>query len=125
MFVTQLCFDVPFIGDSMEQTPGLLDSYGSAHRRVQTHGGRFSYLWTYNLYGPPYVMLFWATNDTRLMARCPYTGPKKVSIFRAQPPPTCPRNGASKELGKGPYQSRSIGTVVLCIWAPTSDFNGL
>jgi len=26
-------------------------------------------------------------------ARCHFTGPKKVSISRAQPPPTCPRNG--------------------------------
>jgi hypothetical protein len=24
------------------------------------------------------------------------SGPKKVSIFRAQPPPTCPRNGSAR-----------------------------
>ncbi len=40
------------------------------------------------IYGPMiYTRLFWATRGTRLTARCPFTGPKKVSIARAQPPP--------------------------------------
>jgi hypothetical protein len=34
----------------------------------------------------------WAPNGTRLSARCRFKGPKKLSISRAQPPPTCPRN---------------------------------
>jgi hypothetical protein len=37
--------------------------------------------------------VFWAQNATRLSARCYFTGPKKLSISRAQPPPTCPSNG--------------------------------
>ncbi len=39
------------------------------------------------LYEPAQV--FWAPNGTRLSARCYFTGPKKLSIYRAQPPPTC------------------------------------
>jgi hypothetical protein len=34
--------------------------------------------------------VFWAPNGTRLSARCHFRGPKKLSISRAQPPPTCP-----------------------------------
>jgi hypothetical protein len=33
---------------------------------------------------------------TCLTARCHFTGPKKVSISRAKPPPACPRNGFSR-----------------------------
>jgi hypothetical protein len=33
---------------------------------------------------------FYVPNGTRLSARCHFTGPKKLSISRAQPPPTCP-----------------------------------
>ncbi len=32
-------------------------------------------------------------NGTRLSARCHFTGSKKLENFRAQPPPTSPRNG--------------------------------
>jgi hypothetical protein len=32
-----------------------------------------------------------ALNSTRLTARCHFTGPKKFSISRLQPPPACPR----------------------------------
>jgi hypothetical protein len=39
------------------------------------------------------ISKFWAPNDTHLSARCHFTGPKKLSISRAQPPPTYPRNG--------------------------------
>ncbi len=38
----------------------------------------------------------WARNGTRLTAGCHFTGPQKVSIPRAQPPPTCPRNGFAR-----------------------------
>ncbi len=38
-------------------------------------------------------VLYKFTNSTRLSARCHFTGTKKVSISRAQPTPTCPRNG--------------------------------
>jgi hypothetical protein len=34
-------------------------------------------------------MVFWASNGTRLSALCHFTGPKKLSISMAQPPPTC------------------------------------
>ncbi len=37
--------------------------------------------------------VFGAPNDARLLARCHFTGPKKLSISRAQPPPICPRKG--------------------------------
>ncbi len=41
--------------------------------------------------------LFWAPNHgTRRTARCHFTGPKKVSISRAQPPPTCPCNVSAR-----------------------------
>ncbi len=43
--------------------------------------------------GPWKSRVFWAPNGTLLSARCYFTGPKKLSISRAQPPPTCPRNG--------------------------------
>ncbi len=33
---------------------------------------------------------------TRLTARCHFTGPKKVSISRTQPPSTCPRNRSAR-----------------------------
>ncbi len=32
---------------------------------------------------------------THLLARCHFTGLKKLSISRAQPPPSCPCNGAT------------------------------
>ena len=37
--------------------------------------------------------VIWAPNGTRLSARCHFTGPKKLSNSRAQPPPNSPRNG--------------------------------
>jgi hypothetical protein len=40
--------------------------------------------------------LFWAPNGTPLTARCHFTGSKKVSISRAQPPPTCFCNGFAR-----------------------------
>jgi hypothetical protein len=40
--------------------------------------------------------VFWAPNSTRLSAWCHFTGPKKLSISRAQPPPTCPCNGYAR-----------------------------
>jgi hypothetical protein len=39
---------------------------------------------------------FWAPNGTHLTARFHFTGPKKVSISRAQPPPTCPPNVSAR-----------------------------
>jgi hypothetical protein len=35
-------------------------------------------------------------HGTRLSARCHFTGPKKLSNSRAQPPPTFPRNGSAR-----------------------------
>ncbi len=40
--------------------------------------------------------VFWAPNGTRLSARCHFTGPKKLSNSRAQPPPTSPRHGYAR-----------------------------
>ncbi len=40
--------------------------------------------------------VFWAPNGTCLSARCHFTGPKKLSNSRAQPPPTCPCNGYAR-----------------------------
>jgi hypothetical protein len=40
--------------------------------------------------------VFWAPNGTRLSARCHFTGPKKLSNSRAQPPPTSPHNGYAR-----------------------------
>jgi hypothetical protein len=48
---------------------------------------------------------FWAPNSTRLSARSHFTGPKKLLISRAQPPPTCPPNGCCPIKSMGPYKS--------------------
>ncbi len=40
--------------------------------------------------------VFRAPNGTRLSARCNFTGPKKLSNSRAQPPHTSPRNGYAR-----------------------------
>ncbi len=40
--------------------------------------------------------VIWAPNGTRLSAGCRFTGPKKLSISRAQPHPTGPRNGYAR-----------------------------
>ncbi len=53
----------------------------------------------------------WAPNGTRLSARCPFTGPKKLSISRAQPPPTCPSNVCcphQKHYARGRINHRCI-----------------
>jgi hypothetical protein len=46
--------------------------------------------------GPWNSRVFWAPICTRLSARCHFTGPKKLSNYRAQPPPTYPRNGYAR-----------------------------
>jgi hypothetical protein len=46
-----------------------------------------NYLGKWEGVGPWKSRLFWALNGTRLTARCHFTGPKKVSISMAQPPP--------------------------------------
>jgi hypothetical protein len=57
-------------------------------------------LWTKRKHGVPtfllndYLEIATNKNCTRLSARCHFTGPKKVSISRAQPLPTCPCNGS-------------------------------
>jgi hypothetical protein len=53
----------------------------------EVYGKSFSYV---------HLGFFWAPYGTRLTARCHFTGPKKVSISRAQPPPACPRNGSAR-----------------------------
>jgi hypothetical protein len=52
-----------------------------------------------SLIRPCTSQVFWAPKDTRLSARCHFTGPKKLEICRAQPPPTCPRNGSEGDFG--------------------------
>jgi hypothetical protein len=47
-------------------------------------------------------------NGTRLSAQCNSTGPIKLSISRAQPSPTCPRNGSARienHYAHGTYKS--------------------
>jgi hypothetical protein len=51
------------------------------------------YLGKWEGVGPWKSRVFWAPSGTRLSARYHFTGPKKLSISRAQPPPTCPHNG--------------------------------
>jgi hypothetical protein len=54
-----------------------------------------------------FISTFWAPNSTRLMARCHFTGPKKVSISRANPLPLAfvMDLHASKTLRTGPHKS--------------------
>jgi hypothetical protein len=69
-----------------------------------------SYLCTFDLYS--LTQLFWPLNETRLSARCHFTGPKKVSISRPQPPPTCLHNGCclhQKHYSRGCIIHRCIG----------------
>jgi hypothetical protein len=50
--------------------------------------------------------LFWAPNGTRPTARCYFTGPKKVSISKAQPLPLAlVMDFPASTLHTGPYQS--------------------
>jgi hypothetical protein len=42
------------------------------------------------------LKFFWAPNGTRLLVRCHFTGPKKLSNSRARPPPTSPHNGYAR-----------------------------
>jgi hypothetical protein len=53
------------------------------------------------------ILTFWITFGTRITAQCYFTWPKKVSFSRAQPSPTCPRNGFDliKAIHTGPYKS--------------------
>ena len=63
--------------------------------------------------GPWKSRLFWSPNGTRLTARCHFTGLKKVSISRAQSPPTCPRNGCcphQKHYAQGRINHRCINS---------------
>ena len=56
--------------------------------------------------------VFWAPNGTRLSARCHFTGPKKLSISRFQPCPTCPSNGCcphQKHYARGRMNHWCIG----------------
>jgi hypothetical protein len=68
--------------------------------------------------------IFWAPNGTCLSARCHFTVPKKLSISRAQPPPTCPCWGlpASKAFAQGCINHRCIG--VFYVQEHTGDFIG-
>jgi hypothetical protein len=61
----------------------------------------------------------WAPNGIRLWDQCHFTGPKKLSIFRAQPPPTCPRTwicAHPKHYAQGCINHRCIVTI----YAPLS-----
>ena len=42
------------------------------------------------------ILSFWVPNGTHLSAQCHFTRPKKLSISRAQPPPTSTRNGYAR-----------------------------
>ncbi len=64
-----------------------------------------------------YSSLFWAPNGTRLSARCHFTGPKKVSISRAQPPFTCLRNWCcphQKHYAQGHINHRCMNSYFVC-----------
>jgi hypothetical protein len=59
-----------------------------------------SLLWTYDLYGPVYVMLLIRANPLRrhvgrgwALENENFLGPKKVEKSRAKPPHTCQSNG--------------------------------
>ncbi len=55
----------------------------------------------------------WASNGTRLSARCHFTGLQKLSISRAQPAPTCPGNGCcphQKQYARGRIYHRCINS---------------
>ncbi len=64
-----------------------------------------------------YAPMIYSANGTRLTARCHFTGLKKLSNSRAQPPPTCPRNGAARIHNH--YAKRRINPRC------KGDFNGL
>ncbi len=62
------------------------------------------------------ICFFLAQNGTHLSARCHFTGPKKLSISRAQPPPTCPSNGCcphQKHYARGRINHRYINSYSL------------
>ncbi len=71
-------------------------SEGAVLERENIRGGRVEGVEGYVTGGPWKSRVFWAPNRTRLSARCHFTGPKKLSISRAQPPPTCPRNVSAR-----------------------------
>jgi hypothetical protein len=53
----------------------------------------------------------WGPNGTRLSARCHFSSPKKLSISRTQPPPTCPSNRCcphQKHYAQGRIDHRCI-----------------
>ncbi len=54
---------------------------------------------------PENLNFFRLTWQAGLTARCNFTGHKKVSISRVQPPPTCPRNGFAR------IKSTSYGAI--------------
>ncbi len=66
---------------------------------------------------------------SRLKARCHFAGPKKVSISRNQPSPTCPRNGfaSTKSITySGHINHRSISTgELLFTKSDVKDHRGL
>jgi hypothetical protein len=84
--------------------PGNLDFFGSVKwHRADRH--------------------FWAPNGTRLSARCHFAGPKKLLIFRAQSPPTCPTNGCclhQKHYAWGRINHRCINSYKTLAYTDTS-----
>jgi len=71
---------------------------------------------------------FWAPNGTRLSARCHFTGPKQVSISRAQPPPTCHCYGCCphrNHYARGRINHRCIKIAIMIMGIPIgSPFGG-
>jgi hypothetical protein len=68
---------------------------------------------------PENLNFFGLTWQARLTARCNFTGHKKVSISRVQPPPTCPRNGFARIKsitygGRINHKPYSYCTSLLC-----------
>ncbi len=59
---------------------------------------------------------FWAPNGTRLSARCHFTVPKKLSISRAQPPPTSSRNGCCPHQKHYARGHRCINSYNISEW---------
>ncbi len=90
------------------------DVYSSVRNAFDT--GSIHYMGKWEGVGPWKSRLFWAPNGTRLRARCHFIGRKKESISRAQPPPSCPRNGCcphQKNYAQGRINHRCINSYYL------------
>ncbi len=77
----------------------------------------------------PGIMSFWALwNGIEPIGEC-HLGPKKLSIYWAQPPPTCPSNGSARienHYVQGRINHRCIGSFMYKIlWVTLTGFKGV